>query len=132
SLVTADLENVRIANMLGTDNTTIALRALSFLAAICLALSAVSIPRRPAVYKGDRPVDAGLTVSALDRFVFSWAEPLLRLANTKKDLDLDDFPALDYHTRSADRSAAWDARPAQTGGLWWAFMGSYKGLFILQ
>lgn len=130
-VVTLDLEYVRTYSD-ANGYVPIWLQVLASTTPFGLAITAVSIPRRPPVYKGERPVDGGLTVPAIKRFTFTWCEPLLRLARMKKDLEYSDYPALDYHTRSADRSAAWKDRSASHSGLWRAFMGAYKGLFALQ
>lgn len=47
------------------------------------------------------------SVSAIQRFNFSWASDVLSLATEKKNLNLLDFPRPNHKTRSADLSAAW-------------------------
>lgn len=106
-------------------------RVISLLSSIGLAVSAVSIPRRPQVYRNGRPVERHLTVSAIERVTYSWAGGLLRLAASKRDLDATDLPALDHRTRSEDQSASWKSRPSQPR-LWRAMFRAYRGTLSQQ
>lgn len=114
-----------------TDPLSLTLKTATLLSAIGLAVSAISIPRRPMVYKGNHPVERHLTASALSRITYTWANDLVRLAKAKKDLEMADLPALDHHTRSADLSAAWKALPPQPR-LWRALFRAYRGRISQQ
>ena len=129
-LALLDLEYVR-AVFDETDALSLTLRAVGLLSSIGLSVSAVSIPRRPHVYRDGRPVERHLTVSAIERVSYSWAGSLLRLAEKKRDLDATDLPALDHHTRSEDQSASWKSHPAQTR-LWRAMFRAYRDTLLQQ
>ena len=75
--------------------------AVQVLVAILCCLSSLLLPRRPSLADVDQPVDGQYTVSALGRYTFSWAGPILALARHKKTLDLDDLPKLHLRGRSA-------------------------------
>ncbi|SPO07647.1 related to multidrug transporter (yeast bile transporter) [Cephalotrichum gorgonifer] len=128
-----DLEFTRATNATGAAQPlSIALGGLHILSALGLAISAGSLQRRPKVYtKNGRPIDGHLTVSVIERVTYSWCRGILRLAGTKKDLDLTDFPALDHHTRSADLAAAWKNHPAQPR-LWRAVFRAHRGKLSQQ
>lgn len=126
-----DLELTRAIYAPATDPLSAALRTTTLLSAISLAISAVSIPRRPQVYLDGQPVERHLTVSARERFTYTWCHELLRLAKAKQDLDITDFPALDHHTRSFDQSAAWRSLPFQPR-LWRALFRAYRGKVVQQ
>ncbi|KAK1830353.1 P-loop containing nucleoside triphosphate hydrolase protein [Podospora conica] len=99
--------------------------------ALCLAVSSLSIPRRPDVFKDGELVDRMYTVSAFDRFTFSWPASVLALASKKKNLDLVDLSRPDHNTRAADASADWKRRSGQHR-LWVSLILVHKWAFVLQ
>lgn len=116
---------MRTVRSAATDPVSLILRAVGLFSSFSVAISAVSIPRRPQVYRHGRPVERHLTVSAIKRITYTWAHDLLRLAAIKQDLDATDFPSLDHHTRSEDQLAAWKSYPAQPR-LWRAMFRAYR------
>ena len=78
----------------------IVLTTFQLLAAILTLFFHLSLPRRPDVFQDDHLVDRQFTVSAISRYTFSWADPLLKLAAVNKGLDLKELPCMDHFTRS--------------------------------
>lgn len=107
------------------------LRVVEIVAAVCLAVSSLSIPRRPEVFHDGQPVDRLYTESAWSRFNWSWPAYLLRMASKKGNLDLEDLPRPDHHTRSKETTADWESR-GFTGPLWISIFLAHKWLFALQ
>ncbi|KAL9610612.1 MAG: hypothetical protein Q9167_004686 [Letrouitia subvulpina] len=62
--------------------------------------ASLSVPRRPAVFFNEQHVDAYLTVSALQRFTFSWAWPIFRRARSHLQFEVEDLPLVGYVTRA--------------------------------
>lgn len=54
-----------------------------------------------------------------------------KLARAKKDLEIDDFPALSFANRSGDLSAVWAAFPKQSR-LWKSIIRRYSGKLTIQ
>ncbi|KAK0746383.1 P-loop containing nucleoside triphosphate hydrolase protein [Schizothecium vesticola] len=98
---------------------------------LCLAVAGLSIPRRPDVFKNGEMIDRMNTVSAFDRFTFSWPASVLALASKKKNLDLIDLSRPDHNTRAADVSADWKRRSGQHR-LWVSLIVVHKWAFVLQ
>jgi len=123
------LRNPQIEGLGPTEDT--AFRCSQLVLVFLAALTSMSIQRRPDVFKDGRPVDRMLTTSAIGRFTFTWAGPLLRLAHKKKALNLEDLPKMDHHTRSKDLSEAWaeDEHPRK---LWIELVLVHKLNFIIQ
>lgn len=82
------------------SNVHIVLTSVEAALATCLFVACLALPRRPSVAKDGQPVDEQFTVSALNRYTFTWAGEILRFARTNKGLDLTDLPKLGYHSRS--------------------------------
>lgn len=83
------------------------LRVLELVFSLCLAASALSIPRRPDVFYNGELVDRMYTAPAWGRFTYSWPTNILNLASEKKNLDLVDLARPDHLTRAASVSADW-------------------------
>lgn len=124
-LALLDLQLTRATYITAESPLSLTLRLLGLSAALGLALSAISIPRRPMVYKDNHPVERHLTAPALSRITYAWAGDLLRAAKTKNDLEMTDFAVLDHHSRSVGLSAAWKALPCQPR-LWRALVRAYR------
>ncbi|KAI1455868.1 P-loop containing nucleoside triphosphate hydrolase protein [Annulohypoxylon moriforme] len=107
------------------------LRVVEIIAAVCLAISSLSIPRRPDVFHDGQPVDRLYTESAWSRFNWSWPAYLLRMAAKKGNLDLEDLPRPDHFTRAKETTADWESR-GFTGPLWISIILAHKWLFALQ
>lgn len=73
-----------------------------------LAISSISLPRRPDVVFQSCKVDRQRTVSALRRYTWSWIESLLQQASVKNDLDLDDIPCADQTLRADELDRQYD------------------------
>ncbi|KAI1209695.1 putative ATP-binding cassette transporter protein [Annulohypoxylon truncatum] len=107
------------------------LRLIEIIAAICLAVASLSLPRRPDVFHDGQLVDRLYTESAWSRFNWSWPAYLLRTAAKKGNLDLEDLPRPDHYTRSKETAADWESR-GFTGPLWISIVFAHKWLFALQ
>ncbi|KAK3382405.1 P-loop containing nucleoside triphosphate hydrolase protein [Lasiosphaeria ovina] len=108
-----------------------ALRIVELALSLCLALASLSIPRRPDVFWGGRPVDRMFSVSAFNRFNFAWASHLLILASKKKDLDLADLSRPCHLTRANAVSADWKRHNYQHR-LWLSVARAHWKPFALQ
>jgi hypothetical protein len=95
------------------------------------AFSSVSLPRRPDVFRDGKPVDRMYSVSALDRYSFSWVRGMLALARTKDRLEMDDLPEMDHYTRSKDLSESW-AESKHPRKLWIEIFLAHKWPFMIQ
>ena len=84
-----------------SSDAFVVLEVLQICAAIISFLACLSLPRRPIVEDGGTRIDGQYTVSALDRYSFTWAGSTLVLARKKKTLGLDDLPKLHAAGRSA-------------------------------
>ncbi|KAF7956233.1 hypothetical protein EAE96_005153 [Botrytis aclada] len=113
------------------SSATFWLRISQLILALFAAISAISFPRRPHVTRDNHPVDAMYSVSALDRYTFSWVGDLLALASSRQRLELQDLPKMDHHTRSQDLSEAWEERK-HTRALWIEIFLAHKSPFIIQ
>jgi ABC-type multidrug transport system fused ATPase/permease subunit len=109
-----------------------ALRVVEIICCISVSVSAISIPRRPHVFHQGETVDRMFTASALSRFTWSWATPLLNLASKKKNLDLEDLPRPDSLTRAAAVSADWKAKPYGGYPFWLGLILAHKKAFALN
>ncbi|KAK7413238.1 hypothetical protein QQX98_007897 [Neonectria punicea] len=107
------------------------LRAINAVTVISLAVSSTLIPRRPDVYFKGFKVDRQWTVSALNRYTWTWVEPLLHYASKKNDLDVDDIPQADLKLRSEDLKKNWDAFKFE-GSLLRSLLWAYKGGIAFQ
>ncbi|RDL31200.1 uncharacterized protein BP5553_09989 [Venustampulla echinocandica] len=120
-------QNVGVSSSLGATGLQIAQLVLVVFA----ALASVSIPRRPDVFYDGAFVDGMNTVSALERYSFSWVDQLLALARKKKRLDQNDLPKMDHYTRARDLSEDW-RRKKHTQRLWIEIFLVHKAQFITQ
>ena len=59
------------------------------------------LPRRPSVYHKSQTVDKQYTVSAINRWTWTWASEFLSLARINKRLNLSDVPQLHFGARSS-------------------------------
>ncbi|RBQ81954.1 hypothetical protein FVER53590_00524 [Fusarium verticillioides] len=116
-----------------TRNNTVALvlRAVNVGAVVLLCLSSVLLPRRPDVFFKGKKVDEQWTVSAFNRYTWSWVDPLLSFAVKKNDLDASDVPHVDRTLRAADLKEDWLASKPQ-GSLFRSLFWAYKGSFMVQ
>jgi hypothetical protein len=81
---------------------------------LALAISSVSLPRRPDVMFQGCKVDRQRTVSALHRYTWSWVEPLLQQASIKDDLDPADIPYADQTLRADKLNKHYDGFEADS------------------
>ncbi|KAM3068375.1 hypothetical protein ACMFMG_009513 [Clarireedia jacksonii] len=107
------------------------LRISQLVLAISAAFSAVTFPRRPHVTYDAHPVDGMLSVSALEKYTFSWCSRVLALATKNKRLELSDLPKMDHNTRAKDLSQAW-AENEHPRSLWIEVFLAHKSPFIIQ
>ena len=86
-------------------------------AVILCCVSSLLLPRRPFVVSGTQLVDGQYTVSALGRYTFSWAGPILAIARHKKTLDPEDLSILHLRARSAHLQKDFESK-RKRGHLW--------------
>jgi hypothetical protein len=110
---------------------TLVLRAVNAGAAIFLGFFSVLLPRRPDVFVEGCKVDGQWTVSAFNRYTWSWIGPLLSFATQKNDLDASDVPYPDRTLRAAGLKEDWFASKPQ-GSLFRSVFWAYKGPFLFQ
>lgn len=111
--------------------TPFILRVLQLALVTFTGFANLSIPRRPAVFDEGRPVDAMDTETALSKYTFAWAAPILNLAGKKGTLDLNDLPRLNHNTRSKDVTKAW-IEANRSGSLVRRVLLNHKWAFALQ
>ncbi|KAM0242892.1 hypothetical protein ACHAP5_007145 [Fusarium lateritium] len=111
--------------------TTLVLRAVNLGTVVALSFFSVLLPRRPDVFFKGQKVDDQWTVSAFNRYTWSWIAPLLTYAVEKKDLDASDVPHVDRTLRAADLKEDWLASKPQ-GSLFRSLIWAYKFPFALQ
>ena len=85
----------------GPRRSFLVLDILQLASALISCLACLSLPRRPDLVDGSRPVDGRYTVSVIGASTFTWAGDLLTLARTKRTLDLVELPRLHFQGRSA-------------------------------
>lgn len=126
---------VQVTTLGGLDwhdhQTTFGLRVGELADAAILAVAGLTIPRRPEVYYDGEDVDRMYTVSAWNRFNFSWPHGLLKFAKKKGTLDTDDLPRPDHYTRASGVSAAW-RRLNSNRRLWLALIIAHRREFVIQ
>jgi hypothetical protein len=98
---------------------------------LATAISATSIPRRPALFYNEKPVLNELNASFLSKYTLSSLGGLLALAKAKNDLSADDLPAMSYEMRSKDLRELWEEK-AGAGRLWVKLWSVYKWRLVLQ
>ncbi|KAF5629351.1 ATP-dependent bile acid permease [Fusarium sp. NRRL 52700] len=113
------------------NTVALVLRAVNVGAVVFLCLFSVLLPRRPDVFFKGQKVDEQWTVSAFNRYTWSWVDPLLSFAVKKNDLDASDVPHVDRTLRAADLKEDWLASKPQ-GSLFRSLFWAYKGSFMVQ
>jgi ABC-type multidrug transport system fused ATPase/permease subunit len=109
---------VRFYNILSGDQasasgTKVLLDLTKLALGFCGIITCISYPRRPLVFHEGREIDAQWTGTAWSCYTYAWATPLLSMSAKGKKLDFDTIPDLDYHTRSSDLYAAFNASGAK-------------------
>lgn len=94
----------------GPANITF-LRTAQLFLVLLTGFAAVSIPRRPDVFYNGNLVNGMRSATALSRYSFSWAEPILATARKNQRLNFSDLSKLSDHTRSKDLSDSWNSKP---------------------
>ncbi|KAK4227258.1 hypothetical protein QBC38DRAFT_364659 [Podospora fimiseda] len=107
------------------------LRIIELLLTISLAISSVSLPRRPDVYYQGELVDRQYTTSALSRSTLAWPYDMLSLAKRKKNLDMADLTRPDSYTRADCVSASWK-QANYKHPLWLSVILAHKRAFTTQ
>lgn len=93
--------------------------------------ASVLIPRRPAVFFRNQPVDSQRASSILDRNTWTFASPLINLASKKGDLEEKDIPQPDHTIRAEEVLEDWKAF-GYKGKLIWALLYIYRTRFVVQ
>ncbi|KAL6919458.1 hypothetical protein FSST1_003484 [Fusarium sambucinum] len=113
------------------NTAPLVLRAVNVGDVILLGFFSVLLPRRPDVFVEDLKVDGQWTVSAFNRYTWSWISPLLRVATQKNDLDASDVPYPDRTLRAAGLKEDWFVSKPQNS-LFRSVLWAYKGPFFFQ
>ena len=103
-----------------------ALHLVELALAVSLALANLGIPRRPDVFHNGGRVDRLLTATALRRFTWGWAAPVMSLAARKGDLDQADLDVLGYNQRARDAMNEWERHGRYRQGFLWALLGAHR------
>lgn len=113
------------------EDAALILRIVNVCTVVILVLACLSIPRRPHVFYKGHQVDPEWTVSAINRYTWTWAGALLTLARKKGDLDEKDIPRPDHYIRAENLVAEWSKANYQ-GGLLRSLFRAYGNRLILQ
>ncbi|KAB5584838.1 P-loop containing nucleoside triphosphate hydrolase protein [Coniochaeta sp. 2T2.1] len=125
-------QDIKLAELLFRNNKLFfALRAVELATSIFLAISSLSIPRRPDVFINGELVDRMYTYSAWSRFNWSWPHDILAVATKKKDLDMVDLTRPDHETRAVEVSKDWK-RKNYRHRLWISLILAHKKGFAIQ
>ena len=128
------LENGFLGSKIYTlDNwtTLVLLTAIQLAVAFVVLVSFLCIPRRPAVFLNGRPVDASFTVSALARYTFEWATPVLSYTRKNRGLDLDQLPMIPSFIRSGVLQGNYN-RGTILRRLWRTVAWNFRWAFLKQ
>jgi hypothetical protein len=101
--------NILNGDQASASGTKVLLDLTKLALGFCGILTCISYPRRPFVFQEGREVDAQWTGTAWSCYTYAWATPLLSMSAKGKKLDFDNIPDLDYHARSSDLYAAFNA-----------------------
>ncbi|XP_044719937.1 ABC transporter domain-containing protein [Hirsutella rhossiliensis] len=115
----------------GHERISLTLRIVNICATTLLLIACISIPRRPHVFHKGRQVDAEWTVSAINRYTWSWAGALLKVACKKGDLDEKDIPRPDHFIRAENLVSAW-TKASHHGSLLRSVLRAYGRRLALQ
>lgn len=96
-----------------------------------LGLFSILLPRKPDLYLNGRIVDRELSVSALGRFTFSWANSILNYAVKNKSLELTDLPRLRAEKRT-DRLRDHFEKSRGNRKIWKALVVAHWKSLLLQ
>lgn len=119
-------------SLLHSAPVAFALCVVELVSSICLAGSAICIPRRPDVFYQGELVDGMYTASAFSRFTFSWPSDLLNLAARKRNLDLADLSRPDGFTRATAMSADWKRQKTEGRSLWLSLIIAHRSSLSVQ
>lgn len=108
-----------------SGDPALVLQAINILASLGTIFSSLLIPRRPAIFFRDKPVDAQWTCSILSRFTWTYVWPLIRLAGKKGDLDEQDIPQPDHSVRAEEVMVDWHQHESKPS-LIWEILYSYR------
>lgn len=106
------------------------LLTLNAVAVLGLVVTGSLFPRRPGVLFGKREVDQQWTVSALNRYTWSWIQPLLHHAYLHNDVAIEDLPVADAETRSETLAGQWNKSSMGTS-LFHSLLRVYRRKFII-
>ncbi|KAI3318504.1 P-loop containing nucleoside triphosphate hydrolase protein [Xylariaceae sp. AK1471] len=113
------------------DESIFAIRIVEIITVVCLGVASLTIPRRPDVFYDGELVDRLYTVSAWNRYNWSWPSNVLGLAAKKKNLDLSDLPRPNHFVRAKDATAEWESHNFKHP-LWISAILAHKWAFALQ
>jgi hypothetical protein len=131
-IATLHRESVKVILVLGVNSVMIPLRVVFLASAIGLAVSAASLPRRPAIFKDGRPVDQYRTVSALKRFTFAWAFRTMKALRKNENMTLEKYPVLSHHCRSADQEREWHRQKLDNAPVWRGLLWTFRKPVAVQ
>lgn len=104
--------------------------AIQLFAALLSLLSCLLFPRRPSVSHKGKPVDKQYTVSALNRWTWTWAGEYLALAKIN-GLSLEDVPPLHLRVRSGYLHSCFSAMKLKPQ-LWRTLINSHFREIVVQ
>ena len=111
------------------DSTAI-LYIITTIAAVGLTVASVTLPRRPNVFFSDSKVDSQWTVSILNRYTWTWIQPLFLHASIHNDIDVKHVPQTDAKLRSECLKKDWD-KLRSSPSLFRSIFSVYKGKLAL-
>ena len=99
--------------------------------ALFTAFTFLGLQRRPYVFRDGQPVDAEFTISALERYSFSWASTSLTFARKNKGLSYEDLPKVAQYMRSSFQQASFNAIKTKRR-LWKQVCYNFRWAFLQQ
>ncbi|OAX79996.1 hypothetical protein ACJ72_05680 [Emergomyces africanus] len=120
------------SNWLDLSHAHDTLMLVQFVVAFGCACISVLLPRRPAVFRNGKVVDAQYTTSWIGRISFSWPSGLLKDIRRTKKLDVEFLPQLDYQTRAKSLLEAFDQTKHKSPRLWKVLVYVYLSPLLLQ
>jgi ABC-type multidrug transport system fused ATPase/permease subunit len=133
-LLAVAIENISLWQMDSPPlprNIHLTFSLIQWFAALVLMLTALSIPRRPDVYRDGQVVDSQNTVSFLSKLTFTWPAPILLHAAKNKGLEYTDIPDIDHYGRSQTLRKGFESVPKQDK-LWKTLFLAHRSGFLTQ
>lgn len=131
-IITVCVENgIQRSYSSSADGTRFWMLAIELIAAVISCCTCLFLPRRPSVSHGGQTVDKQYTVSALNRWTWTWASEYLALARLKNRLVLSDIPVLNFGVR-ADYVVSRMASRKPRDRLWKTLIFTHRLELVIQ